>query len=705
MPKKRPPAKQAAPSPNASRAGLAIGLVCLGALAFAVSRLTSSPPAPPPSPAPSASATATAEAPPPSPLAAAASAPVPSAPPLDRTYVGRQRCGECHEKQLQGWERDWHARALSPATGKSVVGNFKQAHFKGSSSEAWMTEEKGHYQMRTTGADGALGAFPVSWVIGGKRMQDTVTVFPDGRWQVLPVYFHVTGKGEWVDYTETKQGALGPDHPFFWSNFRRNVNRECLDCHVTGLDVRYQRDTHAWTTQMVDAGVACESCHGPGGRHADSLAPEDIVHPAKVSAELGFALCAQCHGLRSPLFPILDAAHRFTPGQRYEEFFQPLELVDGSQRSGDFFPDGRPKTSSIEVQALMQSRCYRQGKATCLTCHTSPHGKHEANELRPPTAAALAAAKPGMTRADVSSCQGCHQEVFAAGRAHSHHQDKGAQSCIACHMPKVVTGVLDTFPDHAIDIPVPENTARHGIPNACSACHPKESPEALTRAITTWWPDAPARAARRLRLADAFDEATREQSRPALEAVLADEGEAPLLRGAAAALFGQRFPREAAATITPLLTAADALVRTKAVEALRAAKAKEAAAALVRLGGDASLFVREAAAVTLAEFGDARAEPALRALTGARESEGLPRPHLLLGFTLSRRNDLGGAIQELERAVDLQPYHVEALVLLADLYTRTQRPALARSRLEEALRFDAQHPGARRRLAALGGGP
>ena len=38
-----------------------------------------------------------------------------------------------------------------------------------------------------------LADFPVDWVIGGKRMQDDVTVFPDGRWQVLPVYFHVTG--------------------------------------------------------------------------------------------------------------------------------------------------------------------------------------------------------------------------------------------------------------------------------------------------------------------------------------------------------------------------------------------------------------------------------------------------------------------------------------------------------------------------------
>ena len=65
--------------------------------------------------------------------------------------------------------------------------------------------------------------------MGGKRMQDPVTIVTDGRWQVLPIYFHVTGHGAWVDYNESKQGRVGPDHPFFWTNLRRTANHECLD--------------------------------------------------------------------------------------------------------------------------------------------------------------------------------------------------------------------------------------------------------------------------------------------------------------------------------------------------------------------------------------------------------------------------------------------------------------------------------------------
>nr|AYM54058.1 tetratricopeptide protein [Byssovorax cruenta] len=706
--KNRPtPAAPRASTP-ASGPGTALAAVALGgALALACDR--PSPPAPAhQTPAPAASASSA--APGPSATAAAADTlpPAPEIPvkDIDRTYVGEQRCAECHIAQHRGFTRDWHARALSPATAKYLVGDFNNAHFKGSSSEAWMTRDKAHAQMRTTGIDGALATYPVDWVIGGKRMQDTVTIFPDGRWQVLPVYFHVTGKGEWVDYTEAKQGALGPDHPFFWANFRRTANRECLDCHVTGMNVRYDRASRKWSTQMADPGVTCESCHGPGGRHAESQAPEDIIHPRKATKEVGFGVCAQCHGPRNPLFPILDASHKFVPGERYEDYFQTLGLVNGNQRSGDFFADGRPKTSSFEVQALMQSRCYQKGKATCLSCHGSPHGKHEENELLPPSPEALAATKgvKGVTRADVASCAGCHKEVFAAGAAHSHHKADKAQSCVACHMPKVVTGVLDQFADHAIDVPAPETTVKHGVPNACGTCHTKEAPGEMAKAVAAWWPSAATRTARRQRLADAFDEATREGSRPALEAVMADADEAPLLRGAAAVLFAQRFPREAAGALSPLLAAPDALTRTKAAEALGAVQARGAADALAGLRGDPSLAVREAAAISLGELNDKRAEAALRALTSAKASAGLPRPHALLGLSLSRRGALDEAITELERAVDLQPYYVDALVMLADLYAKQGHFDKTRARLEEAVTFDPQHPGARKRLATLSGG-
>jgi len=678
---------------------LALCLTALTALAVALStgcsRQSEPPPAPPASPSSPKTATASqntssAKAAP----AAAAAKPLPS----PNAFAGSERCSECHEDEHTAWRQDWHSRALSEATPKFVVGNFRDTHFKGESSEAWMSQREDHFFMRTQSPEGSLAEYPVQWVVGGKRMQDPLTLLPDGRWQVLPVYFHVTGKSEWVDYSEKRQGKLTPEHPFFWANFARSAQHACLDCHTTGLDVRYDRSTHRWTTTFADAGVACESCHGPGARHAETQEPKDIVHPRHLPPELGLAVCGQCHGPRRTLFPMLDATHHFRPGQRYEDAYQPMVLLVGGELSGDYFADGRPSTSSFEYQALTQSLCYMKGGATCLSCHTAPHEAHAANEIQLPQDT------PAKVSAGTATCHGCHADVFAEGKRHTHHTSPAAQDCLACHMPPVVSGVLDKFPDHAIDVPVPQNTQKHGIPNACNTCHThaKQRPEVMVQALERWWPKARQRQQRRLRLADAFADKTAAQSRSFLEAVLADPAEAAELRGAAALFLARRFHGEA----TPALRAAlggakDSLLRSQLVEALGTAKARVAAGEIAPLLNDPSLWVRQAAALTLAQLGDARAVPALEALARKPETSGLVAPHAMLGRLAMRRKDLPQAARELERALDLQPYNADLLVMLADLYVSQGNVALAKDRLEDALRFAPRNQGARQRLGAL----
>ncbi|PTL81194.1 tetratricopeptide repeat protein [Vitiosangium sp. GDMCC 1.1324] len=618
-------------------------------------------------------------------------------------YVGSAKCADCHDDEHTAWSKDWHARALSEANSRFVVGEFgTNTHYKGDSSEAWMALRDEHYSMRTKGPTGVLGEYPVDWVVGGKRMQDPVTMMPDGRWQVLPIYFHVTGKGEWVDYSEAKQGALAPDHPFFWSNWQRNVQHACLDCHVTGLNTRYDRTTHHWSTGFSDAGVACESCHGPGARHVETQLTKDIVQPSKLPPQKGLAVCAQCHGPHRTLFPLLDAQHRFVPGERYEDHYQPMVvLLGGSERSGDYFEDGRPKTSSFEYQALTQSRCYLQGGATCLTCHTAPHAEHAANEIKQPKHLTKGAT------VDSASCQGCHAKVFAEGQKHTHHASAEAQDCVACHMPPTISGVLDHFADHALDVPVPQNTVKHGIPNACNACHTHEkaTPESMVEAMKKWWPNAEQRQARRMRLADAIADKTAADSRQPLEQVLADKKEAPALRGVAAQLLAQRFRKEAVPALkAALATASDPGLRADLSTALSYTGTRDVADVLAPLLKDKSLWVRQSAALPLGGAGDPRGVAALETLTHEPESEGLPLPHVVLGQVAFRKGDVATGIQELERSLDLQPYNVEVLVMLADAYARQGDMAKARGDLEEALRFDPQHRGARQRLSLMQNG-
>jgi hypothetical protein len=607
----------------------------------------------------------------------------PAAPPPN-AYIGSAACGGCHEKQLAAWKKSWHARALAPAGPQSVVGNFNNAHFAGSSSEAWMKRKGAGYVMRTLGVDGALADFAVNWVIGGKRMQDTLNVFPDGRWQILPVYFHVSDKA-WVDYTETKQGALTPAHPFYWTNWRRMANHECLDCHTTGLHVAYDADKRQWTTSFADGNVACEDCHGPGARHADSLEPADIVQPKK-AAQVGLAACARCHGPRRPLFPMLDPEHQFRLGiDRYDEIYDPIVVTMPDGMSPEFFADGRPKTSSFEYQAMIQSACYRKGGVTCLSCHTAPHQPHRAAELR------------GKAADDV--CSSCHQDVVAEGQAHTHHKAATAQRCVACHMPPVVSGVLDHFADHAIDVPSPANSARHGVPSACGVCHADLPARQLADSLAGWWPGAGKRQARRLRLADAFDEATAKDSARALVDVIGDSQEAPTLRGAAAIVLARRFGPSFVEKLLPLLDSPDLILRAKACEALGAFKDHGAADAVAAHLGDPVLRVRQACALALFDTGDARGEPAMRAFTASSTTDHLLMPHYELGMKEAGRGDWAAARTELTWAVKLAPYYVDALVNLAAVAAEQGDFSTARARVEQALRLD---PANRDALELLG---
>ena len=624
----------------------------------------------------------------PAPLPPAAD-PVVEAPRAPPAYAGAERCRTCHEENFARWSKSWHARALAKARPGSVLGPWNDVHFVGESSEAWMRRRGDEYTVRTRDRGGALGDYPVAWVIGGKRMQDPLTVLEDGRWQVLPVYYHVTGRGEWVDYNEAKQGRVGPDHPFFWSNLRRTANHECLDCHVTGLDVRID-EADRWTTGFVDAGVGCESCHGPGAAHAESMEPGDIVQPRKLDGERGLAICASCHGPRDPIFSLLDASHRFRPGQRYEEAYDVYMIASGRTRAGDFFADGRPKSGSFEYQAFLQSACYRKGKATCLSCHSAPHAAHGEHELT----------RVAGDRAPLSDqgCRGCHAPVFAAGRAHTHHRAAAAQSCAACHMPRLVPAVLDLEADHSIDVPVPENSQRHGVPNACGVCHAKKPPAELAAALHLWWPDAAGRQARRLRLADAFDPETGEETPDALAAVASDPDEAPSLRGAALLILAQIAPARVGRVVPPLLAARDDTLRSRAIAAAGMSGLRGAIPALVERARDRSLLVRVAAVTALAALEAPEAETELRRLTREPDTESLPEPHLHLALVIGRRGDFAAAARELERALELRRYSVGTRLTLADAYIELGRLDEARAVLEQALIYEPGNRDARARL-------
>jgi len=247
---------------------------------------------------------------------------------------------------------------------------------------------------------------------------------------------------------------------------------------------------------------------------------------------------------------------------------------------------------------MLQSACFRKGGASCLLCHTAPHAAREHAELRQP---------PDQI------CANCHKAIVATAAAHSHHKDPKARSCIACHMPPVVSGVLDHFADHTLDVPAPDISARHDVPNACGVCHANKPVADLAKAVARWWPAAGKRTARRARLADAFDETTGRDSAKPLLATIADADEAPILRGAAMILLARRFGPQTAPELIKHLDDPSLVIRAKACEALGASHTTAAGDALVARLDDVSLRVRLTAALALLDLRDPRGEAALHA--------------------------------------------------------------------------------------------
>jgi hypothetical protein len=67
----------------------------------------------------------------------------------------------------------------------------------------------------------------------------------------------------------------------------KQENPNCVKCHVVGYDKDGGFIDMELTPELKD--VQCESCHGPGRKHSESLSPDDVV------VKPGETVCRACH--------------------------------------------------------------------------------------------------------------------------------------------------------------------------------------------------------------------------------------------------------------------------------------------------------------------------------------------------------------------------------------------------------------------------
>jgi len=188
--------------------------------------------------------------------------------------------------------------------------------------------------------------------------------------------------------------------------------RKCFGCHTTGSDA-----AEGFDPDQATPGVGCESCHGPGGRHATLMSEQNleegrqaIFNPVRLGPVALVDFCGACHRTWS------DVNEMNLSGVANVRF-QPYRLEN--------------------------SRCWGNGDArlSCLACH-DPHKQVVKDS-------SFYDAK----------CLACH----ASGRQEKPRPDRPGKACPVkqkgcanCHMPKVLLpSMYSTFVDHEIRVVKP----------------------------------------------------------------------------------------------------------------------------------------------------------------------------------------------------------------------------------------------------------
>ena len=463
---------------------------------------------------------------------------------ISADFAGSKACAECHENEHGQWARSLHIRMTKPAAEALIVGDFDDISFA-DHGRAYRMETRGGRRFISISHGGRpFERFEVHYTLGAKRFQGYLTRLPEGRIYVLPVFWHVAQK-RWVDWKEITPVPDG-DH-----DLRQIWNVTCFNCHATNLEANFDVGSKTYNTTWTEMGLGCETCHGPGRPHIALMREWDknpagrpaydksagnralgatlrIFAPRTADPRQVFDMCAYCHGNKNNLFL------GFLPGSRMEDFALPFlvsQPMPSDDPQGDFWPDGRPSRFN-RPQALTLSGCFIKGNITCTNCHVA-HGSRQEHSLK-------------VSIADSDKlCTQCHESLAVAANVEKHTDHPVASQgsrCIECHMSDVNWRLMIRRRDHTFAAPVPEMTAKYGVPNGCTTCHDGRTPEWAATRMDAWYGDGDRRA-RAMRVADAFylAGAGEPASLPTLASLAVDRSQGMLVRASAAEFIGQVY--------------------------------------------------------------------------------------------------------------------------------------------------------------------
>ncbi len=330
-------------------------------------------------------------------------------------YTGSEKCGQCHQIQYKGWVRTFHSTVVQDAKKNPAAiladMNAPDLPFK--------TED-------------------ICYTIGGHWDQRYLTKIGNDYF-ILPRLWSIQSR-KWRPYST-----------YGWQ--KRPYTRYCIGCHAVGYDPT--------TKEVAEHAVGCESCHGPGRRHAAHPETSNIINPRRLTRDRADQVCAACHVRGKDttgeyFFPI-----GFQPGMDLAKFLVPLDRAPGEDNA----------YAIHRLWFKWQSDREAQARSRCEVC-----GIHQ-NALPKGEAVSVDAL-----------CLSCHEYGEKLAQ-HTHHKAGTRIGCNDCHQqkdPEMNEDKDTNVHSYGFFLIHPQGCWDKQIYKRCGACHADKTEKWAYDIFTTW---------------------------------------------------------------------------------------------------------------------------------------------------------------------------------------------------------------------------